>query len=163
MTSAHALGLTTNPDTYLFLGVTMKILLDSTQTGGQFCVIEGTMPPGEAPPMHVHLREDESMVQLEGELEVTVGDTVFTLAPGQAYFAPRGIPHRLRNLGDTPARSIATMTPGGFDELVRRIGIPLVDGQPVPAPAAPTPEQFAAIIHALAEFGITLAPPTGTA
>jgi mannose-6-phosphate isomerase-like protein (cupin superfamily) len=159
MTPVNTLGRTTMPDTYLFLGVTMKILLDSAQTGGAYCVIEGTMPPGEAPPMHVHRREDESMVQLEGELEVTVGDAVFKLAPGQAYFAPRGIPHRLRNLGTTPARSIVTMTPGGFDVLVRRIGIPLIDGRPAAAPAAPSKEQVEAILHALGEFGIELVSP----
>lgn len=159
MTLVNTLGRTTTPDTYLFLGVTMKILLDSAQTGGAFCVIEGTMPPGEAPPMHVHAREDESMVQLDGELEVTVGDTTFKLEPGQAYFAPRGIPHRLRNVGAAPARSIATMTPGGFDVLVRRIGIPLVDGQPMAVPAPPSPAQLEAILGALAEFGIELAQP----
>ncbi|VVE48635.1 hypothetical protein PCA20602_04564 [Pandoraea capi] len=32
--------------TYLFLGVSMRVLLSSQQTGGQFTMIEGTIPPG---------------------------------------------------------------------------------------------------------------------
>lgn len=156
MISATTLSRTTTPHTYLFLGVTMKIILSSAQTGGQFCVIEGIMPAGEAPPAHIHLREDESMLLLEGELEVSVGADTFTLAPGHAYFAPRGVPQRLRNTGATPARTLAIMTPGGFDDLVRHIGIPVFDGVPAAPPVAPTPEQFAAIIGELTKFGIEL-------
>jgi mannose-6-phosphate isomerase-like protein (cupin superfamily) len=158
MNPSIPLGRTTAPETYLFLGVTMKILLGSDQTGGQFCMVEGTMPPGEAPPMHIHLREDESMIHLEGELEVTVGDEVFKLLPGQTYFAPRGIPQRLRNTGAVPARSVAVMTPGGFDKLIARLGIPVRNGLPVVAPQAPSPEQMAVVMAAMAEFGIEILP-----
>jgi mannose-6-phosphate isomerase-like protein (cupin superfamily) len=162
MASTNTAKRTTSPESYLFLGVQIRILLDSEQTGGQFCTVEGIMPPGEAPPLHMHLREDESMLQLEGELEVTVGDDVFMLRPGEAYFAPRGVPHRLRNVGTAPARSIATMTPGGFDALVRRIGIPVIDGVPAAPPAPPTPAQFEALVRILADHGIVL-PPGGSA
>ena len=162
MNNSTRLARTTAPDTYLFLGVKMRILLGSDQTGGQFCMVEGTMPAGEAPPMHLHQREDESMLQVEGELEVTIGDDVFVLSPGQTYFAPRGIPQRLRNIGNGPARSIAVMTPGGFDKLIARIGIPLRDGEPMPAPAPPTPEQMAGVMAAMSEFGIEVFPPSPT-
>jgi mannose-6-phosphate isomerase-like protein (cupin superfamily) len=161
MTDYRVLSRTTVADTYIFFGVRMKILMDSAQTGGQFCMIEGVIPPGGEPPMHVHLREDESMLQLDGELHVTIGDREFTLSPGHAYFAPRGVPHRVRNLGSVPARSIATMTPGGFDLLVRRLGIPVIDGVTAAEPSEPTPEQFSTLLNVLAEFGIML-PPVAT-
>lgn len=163
MTVSPKIGRTTVPDTYLFLGVTMKILISSDQTGDQFCMVEGIMPPGDAPPMHIHQREDESMLQLEGELEVTIGDEVFELKPNETYFAPRGIPQRLRNRGSVPARSIAVMTPGGFDRLIAKIGIPMRDGVPVVPPSPPTPQQMAEVLAAMAEFGIEVLPPTQAA
>ena len=70
----------------------MKILLSSSDTGGQFSLVEGIMPAGGDEGLHIHLREDESMHLLEGQLEVTIGEKVFDLKPGESYFAPRGIP-----------------------------------------------------------------------
>src|ERR1700742_767703 len=100
-----------NPRSYVFLGVRMDILLSSEETGGQFSMIEGVMPPGGDGGLHVHANEDESMHLLEGALEVTIGDKVFTLQAGESYFAPRGIPQRLRNRGDIPARCLLVTTP----------------------------------------------------
>src|SRR5258707_484295 len=59
------------PEAYTFLGVRMKILLSSKDTGGQFSLIEGLMPPGGDGGLHLHANEDESMHLLEGQLEVT--------------------------------------------------------------------------------------------
>jgi mannose-6-phosphate isomerase-like protein (cupin superfamily) len=87
---------TQGSEIYIFLGVQMKILLSTQDTGGQFSLIEGLMPPGGDGGLHVHTNEDESMHLLEGELEVTIGDHKFLLASGESYFAPRNIPHRLR-------------------------------------------------------------------
>src|SRR6516225_4223315 len=65
------------PEEYMFLGVQMKILLSAKETGGQFSLIEGVMPPGGDGGLHLHANEDESMHLLEGELEVTIGDKKF--------------------------------------------------------------------------------------
>jgi hypothetical protein len=51
----------THPKVFVFLEVQMKILLSSADTGGQFSLVEGTMPPGGNGGLHIHLREDESM------------------------------------------------------------------------------------------------------
>jgi mannose-6-phosphate isomerase-like protein (cupin superfamily) len=145
---------------YMFLGVRMTILLSSEQTGGAFSLIEGVMEPGGDGGLHVHQNEDESMQLLEGTLQVTIGDETFALLPGQSYFAPRNIPHRLRNIGSVPARALLITTPGSFDEFIARAGIPLLDDQ-VPHPSEPpTPEQIQGLISLAGEFGIKiLAPP----
>ena len=75
----------------MFLGVRIKVLLSSKDSGGQFSLIEGLMPPGGDGGLHLHVNEDESMHLLEGELEVTIGDKRFPLASGESYFAPRNI------------------------------------------------------------------------
>jgi mannose-6-phosphate isomerase-like protein (cupin superfamily) len=150
-----------NVESYLFLGVTMKILLSSAETGGQFSLIEGIMPPGGDGGLHMHAKEDESMFLMEGTLDVTIGDRHFPLMAGESYFAPRSVPHRVRNTDATPARSLLVTTPGGFDEFIARAGIPLVAGSvPAPAPdAAPSPEEMELLRALAAKFGITVIAP----
>ncbi|MBN3845981.1 cupin domain-containing protein [Paraburkholderia sp. Ac-20342] len=153
------------PPEYIFMGVRMRVLLSSAQTGGQFSMIEGIMPPGGDGGLHIHHREDESMFIIEGEMEVTIGDKVEILSAGSSYFAPRGVPQRLRNLGEKPVRCIVTTTPGGFDEFIAQAGIPL-DGAAgagaaeIPA-QPPTPEQMAGLLRLAESFGIEILLPPG--
>jgi len=93
------------PSSYVFLGFTMQIHLSGVQTGDEFSLIGATMPPGGDGGLHMHTREDESVHLLEGCLDVTIGEETFTMQAGQTYFAPRNIPHRLRNIGNVPARA----------------------------------------------------------
>ena len=88
MTQSRPLVHKQHAESYLFLGVAMKILLSSADTGGQFSLIEGLMPPGGDGGLHVHAKEDESMHLLEGSLDVTIGDRNFALVAGESYFAP---------------------------------------------------------------------------
>ena len=155
MSASDAVHSTDSP-TYVFLGVQMKILLSARQTGGQFSMLEGIMPPGGDGGLHVHHREDETMHLLEGELEVTIGERVFTLRAGESYFAPRDIPQRLRNLATAPARALLVTTPGGFDEFIARAGLRLIPGEAVPEPAPPGPQQFAQLLALADEFGIEI-------
>ena len=73
-----------SPETYLFLGVQIKILLSHRQTGGQFTLVEGIVPPGGDGGLHVHDREDETMHLLESALEVTIGPRLLTLNAGES-------------------------------------------------------------------------------
>ena len=102
----------------------MQIHLSGAQTGGEFSMISATMPAGGDGGLHVHTREDESVHLLDGSLDVTIGEETFTLQAGQTYFAPRNIPHRLRNSGDVAARALLINTPGTFDKVVQMAGIP---------------------------------------
>ncbi len=149
-----------NPKVFVLLGVQMKILLSSSDTGGQFSLVEGTVPPGGDGGLHAHLREDESMHLLEGRLEVTIGDKAFDLRPGESYFAPRGIPHRLRNRGSIPARGLVIMSPSRFDEFIARAAVPLVDGEAPPPSEAPTAEQLQRLLVLAQQFGIEILDPS---
>ena len=148
-----------SPEAYIFLGVRIKILLSSKDSGGQFSLIEGLMPPGGDGGLHLHTNEDESMHLLEGELEVTIGERKFLLSSGESYFAPRNIPHRLRNLSQAPVRSLVLTTPGGFDKFISQAGIRLMGGLTPPA-ELPTPHQMEKLLKLAEEFGIKIiAPP----
>jgi mannose-6-phosphate isomerase-like protein (cupin superfamily) len=150
-----------HPKIFVFLGVQMKILLSSADTGGQLAMVEGTTRAGGDGGLHVHLHEDESMHLLEGRLEVTIGEKVFDFKPGESYFAPRGIPHRLRNRENAPARSLMISSPSTFDEFVARAGVPVIDGEAPPPDAAPTPEQIQRLLALAEQFGIQILEPPG--
>lgn len=148
------------PPEYLFLGVKIKILISSDQSGGQFSMIEGIVPPMGDGGLHVHLREDESMYLLDGALEVTIGEQMFTLNSGESYFAPRGVPQRLRNLGDVPARGVLTMTPGGFDRFVVEAG--LLAAAASVMPQEPMVEQLARLMAIAEAHGIQILAAPGS-
>lgn len=147
---------------YLLFGVHLKVLLTAEQTNGQFSLVEGTMPPGGDSGLHVHHREDESMHIMEGSLEVTIGAETQILGAGDSYFAPRGIPHRLRNLGDTPMRSHMIATPGEFASFVMEAGIPIPESGDMPPVTPPTPAQMEVIGKLLHKWGIEMLVPPGT-
>jgi mannose-6-phosphate isomerase-like protein (cupin superfamily) len=142
------------PLSYVFLGVTMQIHLSGVQTGDEFSLIGATMPPGGDGGLHLHTREDESVHLLEGCLDVTIGEETFTMQAGQTYFAPRNIPHRLRNIGNVPARALLINTPGTFDKFVQMAGTPV--GQDQSTPGFPDPEQMQRLLALAEEFGVKM-------
>jgi mannose-6-phosphate isomerase-like protein (cupin superfamily) len=146
-----------DPPSYVFLGVTMQIHLSGAQTGGEFSMIGATMPPGGDGGLHMHTREDESVHLVDGCLDVTVGDETFNLQPGQTYFAPRNIPHRLRNTGDLPVRALLINTPGTFDKFIQMAGIPA--GQGEHSSVFPEAEQVQRLLALAEEFGIRILVP----
>jgi hypothetical protein len=91
--------------------------------------------------------------------EILRGDKKFSLASGESYFAPRNVPHRLRNRSQTPARSLLLTTPGGFDAFISEPGIRLMEGITPPV-ELPTPDQMAKMLKLAEVFGIKIiAPP----
>jgi mannose-6-phosphate isomerase-like protein (cupin superfamily) len=132
----------------------MQIHLSGEQTGGEFSLIGATMPPGGDGGLHVHTREDESVHLLEGCLEAAIGEETFTMRAGQTYFAPRNIPHRLKNTGVVPARALVINTPGTFDRFVQMAGTPV--SQDASTPRFPDPEQIQRLLRLAEEFGIRI-------
>jgi transcriptional regulator with XRE-family HTH domain len=57
---------------------------------------------------------EEAGIVIRGRLEVTVGDQVRVLGPGEAYFFESRIPHRFRNAGKQKCVVIAAATPPSF-------------------------------------------------
>ncbi|MBM3292901.1 MAG: cupin domain-containing protein [Candidatus Aminicenantes bacterium] len=63
-----------------------------------------TVNPGASLSLQFHRRRAEFWVVLDDGLEVTVGDRTFRPRPNEEVFIPRKTPHRLRGVGDRPAR-----------------------------------------------------------
>ena len=57
---------------------------------------------------------EEGGVIIRGRLEVTVGDQVRQLGPGDAYYFDSRIPHRFRNLGEVDCEAVTANSPPSF-------------------------------------------------
>lgn len=104
------------------LGSDLKIKLAGADTDGQLVLLEDRNPPGSALPTHTHTREDEVFRVLEGEVELTIGERTAVLGPGDIAFAPRGVPHAWRVVGDVPCRTIVTAYPAGIEHMFAELG-----------------------------------------
>ena len=94
--------------------------LTTTQTGGALALGLDEIAPGEGPPLHYHLNEDEVFIVLEGRIEYFVENRWVELGPGGVVFAPRNVPHRFRNPGRKPARHWTVFLPSGFETFFQR-------------------------------------------
>jgi quercetin dioxygenase-like cupin family protein len=92
------------------------------ETGGALTAFETTAAPGEGPPLHRHVSEDEVLYVLEGRLRVRLEETMYEAPPGSLVFIPRTVPHTWQNSGDGPARLLVLFTPAaaGMEEFFER-------------------------------------------
>lgn len=114
-------------------GDRVAILLEGADTNHQYTVMEALLPPGGGPPRHLHHREDETFLVLQGEVTFYVGDAVTVLKKGGFIFAPRGIPHSFRNTGAEEAMLLETAFPAGVETFFAAAGkaLPGRDSQPL--------------------------------
>jgi quercetin dioxygenase-like cupin family protein len=101
------------------VGVIFKI--DGADSGGALAVVEHPFEVGGLVPPHVHHREDEFSIVLEGEIGFRSEDKEVVLGPGGYIVKPRGEVHAMWNAGRTPARMIEIISPAGFEELFRTV------------------------------------------
>src|ERR1051325_11283786 len=83
------------------LGIPMVTRIHGRDTGGTVRAVESHDVTGGGPPPHIHHREDETFQILEGDYEWTVGDKKLVAQKGATIFAPRGVPHTSRYLGNS--------------------------------------------------------------
>lgn len=95
----------------------------AADTGGRLAVIEVTERPNAEAPLHVHHREDEGFLILEGRVTLYVGDDVVEAGPGDFGWGPRNVPHRYV-VGPDGCRMLFLCTPGGFENLVVEMSTP---------------------------------------
>jgi len=94
-----------------YQGGYFQTLIAPEQTGNALVLLELTLPKGAEPPPHIHTREDEAFYVLDGEISVTVADSVTLLKKGDALFAPRNVPHSFKILTER-ATLMNLITPG---------------------------------------------------
>ena len=110
-------------DAFWWQGSLMKIKARAADTGGAIGLVEGNFYEGFGPPLHVHHREDEGMLVLEGEIRFRQGHEEFIAGPGTLVWVPREVPHAFTVQSPT-ARALVIVTPGGLEQMFADGGVP---------------------------------------
>ena len=122
------------------VGVVFKI--DAEDSGGSLSIVEHPFAVGALVPPHIHHREDEFSIVLEGEIGFRSNDQEVVLGPGGYIVKPRGEVHAMWNAGSTPARMIEVISPAGFEGFFRELTDMTAVGAPDPAAITALGERY---------------------
>ena len=118
---------------FWFLNTLTIDKVGATDAEGRLSIVDHRVPPGFAPPPHIHQASDKTFLILDGEVEGFCGDRHGRPAPTRWCSCPSGIPHGFQVSQAGPGRIIVIVSPGGFDEFVA------ADGEPAAALRLPDP------------------------
>ena len=136
-----------------------EFLVPAEVTGGKLSVFQATMPEGFSPPRHIHTREDEVFLVIEGEVWFDIDGERRLAGPGAAVYMPRGVPHTFR-IQSPVARLLGVMVPGAFEQLFRNLSVPAGE-RTLPAPGS-VPFDVAAVMAEQIRLGTeVVGPPMG--
>ena len=111
--------------------VVFRYAIGADQTDGALSMIEVTIPPKTLVKPHRHTREDEMTLVLEGSVGVRLGDATTEDVPaGSWLLKPRDIPHAMWNVGETPARILEVVMPGGLEHYFEQVAPILMEHGP---------------------------------
>ncbi|MGW5562137.1 cupin domain-containing protein [Streptomyces tendae] len=138
---------------YHYYDSVLEQVVSTTETQGVVSVARVTARRSDAPPLHVHSREDESWVVLSGRVRFWIGSSsldacdVHDAGPGAYVFGPRSVPHTFQPL-TTTAEFLVINNPGAIEGYFHSVG---------DADARHDADH----IDSLAEYGVALldAPP----
>jgi quercetin dioxygenase-like cupin family protein len=115
-------------------GFAVAFKLWGQDTGGSLAVVEHPFAVGAYVSAHLHTREDEYSIVLEGEIGFRSGDREVVLGPGGYIAKPRGELHAMWNAGSAPARMVEIISPAGFERFFRDVADLAEAGTTDPAP-----------------------------
>jgi mannose-6-phosphate isomerase-like protein (cupin superfamily) len=112
-------------------------------------------PQGGIPP-HIDHRDDEAFFVLEGTYSCLLGDHTLECGPGESFFAPRGTPHAIKNVGESEARMLIVQSPGGvIEKYMEEAWTTIEDPSNPPPPVEPDIEK---VMAAAQKHGIEMLP-----
>jgi len=136
-----------------YLGCLLHLRAMGEDTGGAYPIVEEHLPAGFATPDHVHHREDEAFLVLEGALSFVMAGREQVAGPGDYVFLPRDVPHRFAATSPT-ARVLNIVSPAGFEHFFADLGEPAgARVMPPPPDGPPDVERMAGLLR---PYGVEL-------
>lgn len=124
-------------------GLDLVLHLGGAATRGALAIAEVQFDVGVMIPPHLHRREDEYSMVVEGEIGVRSGDREVVVGPGCCVAKPRGYLHSIWNAGKVPARTIEVISPGGLEEYFSALSALAAAGPPDVAEVGELAARFA--------------------
>ena len=115
------------------VGGTLTFKIGNAETDGALTAFESIAAPGEGPPLHVHVNDDEIFYALEGSFRFKLDGELRDAPAGTLAFIPKGVQHTWQNVGDEPARLLIVTAPAGFERFFELFA-------QIPADASPADE-----------------------
>jgi quercetin dioxygenase-like cupin family protein len=139
-----------------YLGGLLQIRAAGADTDGAYAIIEEHLPRGSAPPRHVHTREEEAFLILDGRVTFWRADERLEASAGDFVFLPRGVPHTFRVESDV-AHMLNIVSPAGLETFFSELGMPAERPEMPPGPVA-APD-IAHIVAVSERYGATVVGP----
>lgn len=137
-----------------------RVVLPGEATGGAFSIVEERARLGCMTPRHVHGRESETFVVLDGALEGWFEGSTTLVEAGSLIHLPAGREHAFR-IASESAHFYTLITPAGFESFFPDSGRVLAqsfEGElPIPGPVPP--EAVGALQQILTPLGCTIVGP----
>lgn len=130
-------------------GIGVQFKLWGEDTGGALSIVEHPFEVGALVPPHIHTKEDEYSIVLEGEIGFRSGDREVVLGSGGYITKPRGEVHAMWNAGSVPARMIEVISPAGFEHFFRELADVTAAG----------PFVFSEVVEVAQSYGLQFAQP----
>lgn len=141
-------------DRLSILGDAYTFLATSAETNDAYITVQAVIGPGNGPPPHVHLTQEESFYVLEGEMTFWLNGEPSRHGAGSFVRVPPGTPHTFKNESAHDVRMLFSVTPGGkMDDFFRAFGTPLQEGE---APGPPTAEEIATVMELAPKYGMQI-------
>lgn len=154
----------TGTPVYDHVDMLCRIVLTGEDTGGAFSLVEERAAMGAMTPRHLHRREAETFIVLDGALEGWCEGTTTMVDAGTMLHLPAGREHAFR-VASSAAHFYTLITPSGFETFFRDSGVELAQpfGGELPTPGPLSPEAIGRLVALLEPLGcsITGPPPFG--
>lgn len=139
------------------VGDVYRFLATGEETDNRFATFEAFVAPGGGPPPHIHSREEESFLVLEGEMTFTLGEERILAGEGTFLNMPVGSLHSFRNESGQMARMLISVAPAGLEKMFFEIGQPLADDVKTAPP--PSQAEIEKLLEAAPRYGLQINVP----
>ncbi|MCA9024381.1 MAG: quercetin 2,3-dioxygenase [Planctomycetaceae bacterium] len=139
------------------VGDLYRFLATGEETNGKYATFEAIVPPGSGPPPHIHSREEESFLVLEGEMTFQLGEERIVAGEGTFLNMPVGSLHCFKNESDQTARLLISVAPAGLEKMFFEVGQPLADDVETAPP--PSLVDIEKLLEAAPRYGVEIKMP----